>query len=589
MVQRGHHFAIVDEVDFDPDRRGAHAADHLRPARGPLRLYITIDKPSSPSCSQEDYELDEKQRTVIFTEDGNEQLENLLRRAGLLKGDSLYDIENVAVVHHVNQALRRTSCSSATRTTSSSNGEVVIIDEFTGRMMQGRRYSEGLHQALEAKEHVQIQPENQTLASITFQNYFRLYKKLAGMTGTAATEAEEFVDIYRLDVVEIPTNVPVIRIDEDDEVYRTVEEKYKAIVEEIEDAACARASRSWSAPPRSRSPSSSPSAAARTGSRISHQVLNARYHEQEAYIVAQAGVPGAVTIATNMAGRGTDIQLGGNADMRIAQELGDMPEGPEREAKERGDPRRGRQRLKEQGARRRRPLRARHRAPREPAHRQPAARPLRPPGRPRPLEILPVAAGRPDAHLRLRAHGRHAAEARPQGRRGDHPSLDQQGAGEGAEEGRGAQLRHPQEPAEVRRRDERPAQGHLRAAPRAHGRRETVAETVADMRHEVIDDLVAAHIPENAYAEQWDVAGLKRGVSRILNLDLPVDDWAKEEGIADEEIRERLTKAADAGRCRARRALRRPNHAPRSRRRCCCRRSTICGASISSTSTICAR
>ena len=331
MVQRGHNYAIVDEVD-------SILVDEARTPliiSGPLEdrseMYNTIDafilKLDAP-----DYEIDEKQRTAIFTEDGTEKLENLLREAGHLKGESLYDVENVAIVHHVNNALKAHRLFQKDKDYIVRNGEIVIIDEFTGRMMPGRRYSEGLHQALEAKEHVAIQPENQTLASVTFQNYFRMYKKLSGMTGTALTEAEEFGNIYGLEVTEVPTNMPVKRLDEDDEVYRTVEEKYKAIVREIREA----------------SEKGQPILVGTTSIDKSEQlaerlrkdgfkdfaVLNARHHEQEAAIVAQAGVPGVITIATNMAGRGTDIQLGGNADMRVAQELADMPEGPERDARE---------------------------------------------------------------------------------------------------------------------------------------------------------------------------------------------------------------------------------------------------------------
>ena len=345
MVQRGHVFAIVDEVEFDPDRRGAHAADHLRPARRPLRI-LQHHRQLYPLLDKTDYEVDEKQRTVTLTEAGMEKIEQRLRAAGQLKGDSLYDVENVSVVHHVNQALRAHMLFQRDKDYIVRNGEVVIIDEFTGRMMPGRRYSEGLHQALEAKEHQPIQPENQTLASITFQNYFRMYEKLAGMTGTALTEADEFMDIYNLDVLEIPTNLPMVRIDDDDEVYRTAVEKYRAIIALIEDCKArgqpvlvgtTSIEKSEQLAEMLRKAGweqhdfSDPNAFAAlytgddgaTKTRV-FAILNARYHEQEAYIVAQAGVPGAVTIATNMAGRGTDIQLGGNADMRIKQELADV-------------------------------------------------------------------------------------------------------------------------------------------------------------------------------------------------------------------------------------------------------------------------
>ncbi|WP_440983791.1 preprotein translocase subunit SecA, partial [Shinella sumterensis] len=330
MVQRGHFFAIVDEVD-------SILVDEARTPliiSGPLDdrsdLYTTIDA-FIPMLDEGDYEIDEKQRSANFSEVGTEKLENLLRQAGLLKGESLYDVENVAIVHHINNALKAHKLFTRDKDYIVRNDEIVIIDEFTGRMMPGRRYSEGQHQALEAKEKVTIQPENQTLASITFQNYFRMYSKLGGMTGTASTEAEEFGNIYGLEVVEVPTNLPIQRIDEDDEVYRTAEEKYKAIIEEI------KAARAKGQPILVGTTSIEKSELLaellkRSGFK-DFQVLNARYHEQEAYIVSQAGVPGAVTIATNMAGRGTDIQLGGNLDMRLERELADMEPGPELDAK----------------------------------------------------------------------------------------------------------------------------------------------------------------------------------------------------------------------------------------------------------------
>src|SRR5882757_6301271 len=354
MVQRGHIYAIVDEVD-------SILVDEARTPliiSGPLddrsEFYNTIDT-YIPRLDKVDFEVDEKQRTVVLTEVGMEKLEQTLRNDGLLKGEHLYDVENVSTVHHVNQALRAHKLFHRDKDYIVRNGEVVIIDEFTGRMMPGRRYSEGLHQALEAKEHQPIQPENQTLASITFQNYFRMYEKLAGMTGTASTEADEFIDIYNLEVLEVPTNMTMIRIDDDDEVYRTAAEKYRAILTVLED--CKQRGQPMLVGTTSIEKSeqlaemlrkkgweqhdfSDPNAFASlySGDEGATKVkvfaiLNARYHEQEAYIISQAGVPGAITIATNMAGRGTDIQLGGNVDMRVRQELKDIPEGGERDAR----------------------------------------------------------------------------------------------------------------------------------------------------------------------------------------------------------------------------------------------------------------
>ena len=345
MVQRGHIFAIVDEVDFILIDEARTPLIISGPLDDRSDFYNTIDA-YIPKLDKPDYEVDEKQRTVTLSEVGMEKMEQMLRGANLLKGEHLYDVENVSAVHHVNQALRAHKLFHRDKDYIVRNGEVVIIDEFTGRMMPGRRYSEGLHQALEAKEHQPIQPENQTLASITFQNYFRMYEKLAGMTGTALTEADEFIDIYDLEVLEVPTNMPMIRLDDDDEVYRTAAEKYRAILGLIEDCkergqpvlvgttsiekseqlAEMLRKQGWEqhdfADPNAFSALYSGDDGASKAKVFA--ILNARYHEQEAYIIAQAGVPGAITIATNMAGRGTDIQLGGNADMRIRHELADV-------------------------------------------------------------------------------------------------------------------------------------------------------------------------------------------------------------------------------------------------------------------------
>ena len=343
-------------------------------------------------------------------------MEALLAEGDFLQGAGFYDIANVSLVHHVNQALRAHLLFERDTDYIVKDGRIVIIDEFTGRMMEGRRFSEGLHQALEAKEGVEVQAENQTLASITFQNYFRLYPKLAGMTGTAMTEAAELAEIYGLEVAEIPTNELCIRADEDDEVYRTLEEKNKAILAMIEECHARRQPVLVGTVSIEKSEHLSGLLKER---KIEHSVLNARYHEQEAHIIAQAGQPGAITIATNMAGRGTDIQLGGNADMRVVQELSALKSDAAREKEGARDPHpdpgrdRGQPEDRDRG---RRALRHRHRAPRGAADRQPASRPFRPPGRSRPVAFLPVARRRSDADFRFGADRRHAAP--PRSRRG---------------------------------------------------------------------------------------------------------------------------------------------------------------------------
>src|ERR1700684_2851832 len=342
MVQRGHFYGIVDEVDSILVDRARTPLIISGPLDDRSDFYNTIDT-FIPSLDKSDYEVDEKQRTVTLTEIGMERLEQGLRDAKLLKSESLYDVENVSVVHHINQAMRAHKLFQRDKDYIVRNGEVVIIDEFTGRMMPGRRYSEGLHQALEAKEGVTVQPENVTLASITFQNYFRLYKKLAGMTGTAATEADEFAEIYKLVVVEIPTHRPISRLDEDDEVYRSTDEKMRAVVREIEAANANLQPMLVGTTSIEKSEQlgdvlerqgykkidfTKPDAltalyaAARAGKPSKNfAILNARHHEQEAFIIAEAGVPGAITIATNMAGRSTDIQIGGTDEMRVKQEI----------------------------------------------------------------------------------------------------------------------------------------------------------------------------------------------------------------------------------------------------------------------------
>src|SRR5215212_10192823 len=566
MVQRGHIFAIVDEVD-------SILIDEARTPliiSGPLDdrsdFYNTIDA-YIPKLDKADYDVDEKQRTVALSEAGMEKLERLLTEAGLLKGDSLYDVENVSTVHHVNQGLKAHKLFQRDKDYIVRNGEVVIIDEFTGRMMPGRRYSEGLHQALEAKEHQPIQPENQTLASITFQNYFRMYEKLAGMTGTALTEADEFLDIYNLEVVEVPTNMPLIRDDQDDEVYRTAGEKYTAIIdliaecktrgqpvlvgttsiEKSEQLAELLRQKGWE-----QHDFSDPNAFAAlyTGDDGAQKtkvfaILNARYHEQEAYIVSQAGVPGAITIATNMAGRGTDIQLGGNADMRIRQEITEIEDPREREKSARADEIRAQiARLKEKalaagglyvlGTERHESrridnqLRGRSGRQGDPGHSK---------------FFLSLE----DDLMRIFGSGKLDGMLQKLGlKEGEaiiHPWINKA-------------LEKAQQKVEARNFDLR--KNILRFDNVMNDQRkvifdqridlmkdESVAETVADMRRAFVEDVVTKHVPEHVYAEQWDVAGLKEELKRVLDVELPVDEWAKEEGIADEELLSRIEQRVD--------------------------------------------
>jgi preprotein translocase subunit SecA len=540
MVQRGHNYAIVDEVDsilIDEARTPLIISGPLEDRSEMYNIVDALILQLLPA----DYEIDEKQRTAIFTEDGTEKLENMLRAAGHLKGDSLYDVENVAIVHHVNNALKAHRLFSKDKDYIVRNGEIVIIDEFTGRMMPGRRYSEGLHQALEAKEHVQIQPENQTLASVTFQNYFRMYKKLAGMTGTAATEAEEFGNIYGLEVTEVPTNKPVSRIDEDDEVYRSVEEKYKAIIRDIREAA--DKGQPILVGTTSIEKSEHLAERLRKEGVKNFQVLNARYHEQEAGIVAQAGRPGAITIATNMAGRGTDIQLGGNAEMRIAEELGSMEPGPEREAREaliRADI----ERLKEKA------IAAgglyvlateRHESRRIDNQLRGRSGRQGDPGRSKFYLSLQ------DDLMRIFGSDRMDGMLQKLGLKEDeaiiHPWINK--ALEKAQkkvEARNFDIRKNLLKYDDVQNDQRKVVFEQRIALMDG---ENLSETVAEMRQDVIDELVAKSIPENAYAEQWDAAGLKAGLQQYVNLDLPIEEWVKEEGIDEEVIRERVTKIAN--------------------------------------------
>ncbi|MBB4197059.1 preprotein translocase subunit SecA [Rhodoblastus sphagnicola] len=563
MVQRGHSFAIVDEVDSILIDEARTPLIISGPSDDKSDLYVAIDK-IIPNIGPDDFDLDEKQRNVSLNENGNERVEELLRAAGLLTEGSLYESANVTLVHHVNQALRAHKLFSRDKDYIVRNGEVVIIDEFTGRMMPGRRYSEGQHQALEAKENVQVQPENVTLATVTFQNYFRLYSKLAGMTGTAATEASEFGEIYRLDVVEIPTNVPVIRIDSDDEVYRSSEEKLQAIIAEIEDANAKAQPLLVGTTSIEKSEQladflkargykiidfGAPGAldklyeSARSGKPSKNfAVLNARFHEQEAYIVAEAGVPGAITIATNMAGRGTDIQLGGNLDMRLRLECAEL-EGEARAARE--------QAIRAEIADFKQKAIAagglyivgteRHESRRIDNQLRGRSGRQGDPGKSKFFLSLQ------DDLMRIFGSDRMESMLVKLGlKEGEaiiHPWINK--ALEKAQqkvEARNFDMRKNVLKFDNVMNDQRKVVFEQRREMMAQ---DSIEEIIVEMRHGVVDDLVSSHVPHDAYPEAWDIVGLDQDVQAQLNLRLPLADWAKEEGIADEELRERIEKAAD--------------------------------------------
>ncbi|WP_026942570.1 preprotein translocase subunit SecA [Hellea balneolensis] len=539
MAQRGHVYAIIDEID----------SILIDEARTPLIISGPTDDKSDfyrsidliiPSITEDGYELDEKARTATFNEAGNEQIENILREQGLLQGESLYDIENVTIVHHINQALKAHKLFIRDKDYIIKNDEVVLIDEFTGRMMDGRRLSDGLHQAIEAKERVDIKPENVTLASVTLQNYFRLYDKLSGMTGTAETEASEFAETYGLEVLVIPTNRPIQRIDNDDVIYRTEGEKFKAIVDEIER--CAKNKQPMLVGTVSIEKSESLSRYL-TERGVEHRVLNARFHDEEASIVAQAGVPGAVTIATNMAGRGTDIQLGGNLDMRLEQEIPQSASEIERAGLE--------DKIKAEIAT---------------------------------LKEEALAAGglyvlgterhesrRIDNQLRGRT-GRQGDPGRSKFYLSTEDDLMRIFGGDrlksmmgkmGWEEGEeltnrfmSKAVERAQVRVETRNFDIR--KNLLKYDDVMNDQRKTifeqrmefmtdddVSDVIVDFRHQVCEDLIEEYIPKKAYAEQWNIEGLTEKAKETLAMEIPFADWAKEEGIADEEMLERLKKATD--------------------------------------------
>ncbi len=545
MTQRGHRFAIVDEVDsilIDESRTPLIISG---PTDDRSELYQQIDA-VIPTLAEDDFTLDEKQRSVQFSEEGNEHIEELLQRAGVLEG-SLYEPGNISLVHHANQALRAHKLFQRDKDYIVKNGEVVLIDEFTGRMMPGRRLSEGLHQAIEAKEKTNIQPENQTLASITFQNYFRLYDKLAGMTGTADTEAAEFQEIYKLEVFEIPTNLPVARIDEDDVVYRTAKEKYKAVIADLKD--CHKRGQPVLVGTVSIEKSEVLSSLL-AAEKIPHKVLNARHHEQEAHIVAQAGVPGAITVATNMAGRGTDIQLGGNFEMRLEDERKAKEEQLGRELND-DELNEMKASIKSDiAAKRKAALDAgglyvlateRHESRRIDNQLRGRTGRQGDPGRSKFYICLE------DDLLRIFAAERLDGIMRGLGIQEDE-AITHKWMNKALET---SQKKVEQRNFEIRKNllkyddvinDQRKAIFEQRIE---FMHAANVSETVKDMRHQVIEDTCESHMPAKVYADQWNLDGLEEDVTGILGLSVPAREWAQEEGAATDEVAEKLIAAAD--------------------------------------------
>ena len=541
MVQRPFNFAIVDEVDSILIDEARTPLIISGPTDDKSELYMGVDAVVK-QLVPEDYEKDEKQRTIVLTEDGTEKVERMLEAAGLLQGANLYDFENTQVVHHLNQALRANVMFKRDIDYIVKEGKVVIIDEFTGRMMDGRRWSEGLHQAVEAKEGVQIEPENQTLASITFQNYFRMYPKLSGMTGTAATEAPEFFDIYKMNVVTIPTNLPVQRVDEEDEFYKTLEEKFRAIAKKIKEHSAKGQPVLVGTVSIEKSEMLSEFL---TKEGVEHSVLNARHHENEAHIVAQAGRLGAVTIATNMAGRGTDIQLGGNLEFRVHDELAEMPEGPERDAaieQIRAEIAAEKERVKEAGG-----LfvlgTERHESRRIDNQLRGRSGRQGDPGLSRFYLSL-------DDDL-LRIFGSNTLFAKmmrsniSDGEAIGSPWLSKAiQTAQKKVEARNYDIRKQVVEYDDVMNDQRKVIYEQRADIMDA---ETVGDVVADMRIETVNALVGEACPVGSYPEQWDVAGLQEKVRSTLNVEVPVDEWIRtEEAIEPETVEERIREAAGA-------------------------------------------
>ena len=548
MAQRPFNYAIVDEVDSILIDEARTPLIISGPAEDSSELYRRADT-VIPRLKADHFEKDEKNRTVVLTDAGVEAVEDILRGDGLLpEGISLYAPTQVSVLHHVTQALRAHKLFARDVDYIVKDGQVVIIDEFTGRMMSGRRYSEGLHQALEAKEQVEIQRENQTLASITFQNLFRMYPKLAGMTGTAMTEAGEFGEIYRLEVVEIPTNVAVARKDADDEIYRTLSDKTRAIVKLIED--CRARQQPMLVGTVSIEKSEALSEELKKA-KIPHNVLNARFHDQEAEIVAQAGRPGAITIATNMAGRGTDIQLGGNADMLVRQSEPAIAAKFPDEAERKAELERVAAEIKAEVLRNREIVLAagglyvvgteRHESRRIDNQLRGRSGRQGDPGASKFFLSLE------DDLMRIFGNNKVLDWVQKKGMADDealtHRWLNKAlETAQGKVEARNFEIRKNllrfDDVMNSQRKEIYKERVELMAT-------EDVSETVAGMRADVVDALVTRTIPQDVYAEQWKTAELKEEVQRLFGLDLPVEAWAKEEGIADEEIKTRLNDSVE--------------------------------------------
>jgi preprotein translocase subunit SecA len=539
MSQRGHYFAIVDEVDSILVDEARTPLIISGPSQDRSDLYITVDK-LIPKLSPEHYKVDEKTRNVTYTDEGNEVIEQLLRDAGLLSAeDSLYDPESTTLVHHVTQALRAHALFNKDQQYIVRDGEVMLIDEFTGRMMKGRRLSDGLHQAIEAKEGVKIQPENTTLASVTFQNYFRLYEKLAGMTGTASTEAEEFMEIYKLGVVEVPTNRPIARVDEHDQVYRTAREKYEGVVKAIREA------NAKGQPILVGTTSIEKSEALSTlltKEGIPHNVLNARQHEQEAQIVADAGKFGAVTIATNMAGRGTDIQLGGNVEMKVLEALAADPHLHPDEVRARIEGEHADEKKKVIGSGGLFVLATeRHESRRIDNQLRGRSGRQGDPGRSSFFLSLE------DDLMRIFGSERLdkvlSTLGMKEGEAIVHPWVNKSlEKAQAKVEGRNFDIRKQLLKFDDVMNDQRKAIfGQRLEIMQA----EDLSEIVKDMRHQVIEDLVDENLPPKAYADQWDTEGLTGACREWVGMDLPIADWAAEEGVDQDAVRDRIVAASD--------------------------------------------